>query len=132
MSPSILQLNQIAQGLISWTEGVSWFNGLPSLARSAVLRELAAIAKQSHPKADEVEQAIQLAGLKPTFTPCVLVTKAAPAPEQAFHKVISLPEDEWEKSFRLLVGLLAIADARRRSTHCAEGCSHEWHHLSPQ
>ena len=93
-----------------------------------MLRDLASIAHQAHLRAEEVGPAMQLAGLKPTFTPCVLVSKGA-SPEKAFHKIASLPEAEWEKSFRLLLGLLSIADARRRATHCAQGCSHEWHQM---
>ncbi|MFD1660906.1 DUF5958 family protein [Streptomyces caeni] len=23
-----------------------------------------------------------------------------------------------------------MADTRRRARHCADGCSHEWHHLA--
>lgn len=131
MTPTVRRLNQISQGLLPWADGVSWFNGLSSADKASTLRELASIANQAHPRADEVEPAIRLAGLKSSFTPCVLVLKAAHAPEKAFHKVLALPEDEWEKSFRLLLGLLAIADARRRDTQCAGGCSHEWHHILP-
>jgi hypothetical protein len=128
MSPTVLKLNQIAQGFLPWSVGVSWFTGLSSSERASVLRDLAYIASQAHPLAGEVEHAIDAAGLKRTFTPCVLVSKAR-APEKAFHKVLSLPEAEWEKSFRLLLGLLSVADARRRASQCAEGCSHEWHQL---
>lgn len=131
MSPGILKLNRLAQGLIPWDEGVIWFNGLSTLEKSGVLRDLAGIARQSHPRADEVEPAMRLAALSPTCTPCALVRMATVFPERAFQRVIALPENEWEKSFRLLLALLAIADARRRNTQCAEGCSHEWHHLAP-
>jgi hypothetical protein len=130
MSPSILKLNRIAQGLLPWDQGLAWFNGLSCLEKSGVLRELACIARQSHPKADDVEPAMRMAGLRPTATPCALVRMATLAPERAFQRVISLPENEWEKAFRLLLGLLAIADQRRRHTQCADGCSHDWHHLA--
>jgi hypothetical protein len=102
--------------------------GLPSSQKASVLRDLAYITTEAHPLAVEVDHAIDVAGLKRTFTPCVLVSKAS-SPEKAFYKILSLPEAEWEKSFRLLVGLLSIADARRRTTQCAPGCSHEWHQL---
>jgi len=128
MSPTLLKLNQMAQGLLPWDSGVSWFIGLPSSDKKSVQRDLGFIAKQAHPRADEVDPAIAIAGLKRTFTPCVLVYKAS-SPEKAFHKIVSLPEAEWEKSFRLLVALLSIADVRRRAMQCAQGCSHEWHHL---
>jgi hypothetical protein len=131
MSPELLKLNRLAQGLIPWEEGVAWFNGQSSREKAAVLRELASIARQSHPRADEVEPAMRLAGLSPTCTPCALLRMATVFPERAFPRMIVLPENEWDKSFRLLLALLAIADARRRNTQCVDGCSHEWHHLSP-
>ena len=128
MSPTLLKLNQIAQGLLPWSSGVSWFTGMSTSDKASVLRDLAYIANQAHPRAEEVEPAMSLAGLKRTFTPCVLVSKGR-SPENAFHKIVSLPEAEWEKSFRLLLALLSVADARRRAAHCAQGCSHEWHQL---
>jgi hypothetical protein len=42
-------------------------------------------------------------------------------------KIIGLPEHEREKSFVLFLGLLAVADGRRRKTACAAGCTHWWH-----
>jgi hypothetical protein len=126
MSPTLLKLNQMAQGLLPWDAGLSWFIGLSPSEKNSVLRDLGYITHQAHPRAEEVDAAIAKAGLKRTFTPCVLVCKAS-SPEKAFQKIVSLPEAEWEKSFRLLVALLSIADARRRAVHCGGGCSHEWH-----
>ncbi|WP_251069735.1 DUF5958 family protein [Streptomyces sp. ISL-96] len=42
------------------------------------------------------------------------------------------PSPPLVKSFRLLVALFSIANARRRALHCVGGCSHEWHNLSAQ
>ena len=128
MSPTLLKLNQIAQGLVAWSEGMAWFRESPSTEKESILRDLANITIQSHPRAEEIEPAIQMAGLKHTFTPCVLVSKVH-APERAVHKILMLPEAEWEKSFQLLIALLSVADARRRATHCDQGCSHDWHQL---
>jgi hypothetical protein len=38
MSPALLKLNQIAQGLLPWASGVSWFIGLSSSEKRSVLR----------------------------------------------------------------------------------------------
>jgi len=129
MTDAVLKLNQIAQGFIPWADGVAWFAGLSECERAVVMRYLVQIAKQSHPRAEEIEPAIQLAGLKPTFTPCVLVKMASPAPERAFERVFALPENEREKSFKLLLALFSIADARRRQINCKDGCTHAWHNL---
>ena len=93
-----------------------------------MLRDLAYIVFLVFLCAEEVEPAMSLARLKRTFTPCVLVSRGA-SPEKAFHEIVSLPEAEWDKSFRLMLGLLSIADARRRAAHCAQGCPHAWHEL---
>ena len=41
--------------------------------------------------------------------------------------MISLPEPERDKAFRLFLALFSLADERRRKTECASGCSHWWH-----
>ena len=123
-----LQLNRIAQGVVRESEGVLWFESLLSEQRMQVLCTLAQFCSQSHPLRDDVAVAIARAQLKPTATPCVLLKKAI-TPEKALHKIIRLPESEQLKSFRLMMALLSISDARRRAVDCKDGCSHEWHNL---
>ncbi|KAI9129574.1 DUF5958 family protein [Acaryochloris sp. CCMEE 5410] len=128
LTDSELQLNRIAQGLVKESEGILWFEGLLPVQRQQVLIDLARMCDQSHPRNDEVSKAIAYAQLKPTFTPCILLKSANP-PEKGLYKIIALPESEQIKSFRLLIALFAISDARRREAHCKDGCSHEWHNL---
>ena len=128
LTPHELQLNRIAQGLIPASEGIAWFEGLGSDEQQAVLRLLVLITVQAHPLKSEVEPAISQAKLKPTFTPCVMVSKAE-SPETGFT-FGNLPPHEWTKTFRLLIALFSIADRRRRETTCRNGCSHAWHHLA--
>ena len=124
-----LQLNRIAQGSVSVPDGVSWFEGVTQDQQQSVLRTLAYITSQSHPLAAEVDAAIAQAGLKPTFTPCVMVRKA-PIPEKGCLALSGLPPEEWVKSFRLMVALFTLADRRRREISCRSGCTHEWHNLA--
>jgi hypothetical protein len=128
MRPNELQLNRIAQGLVPEELGLRWFGGLAAAERVAVLQDLAYITHQSHPKLEEVPLAIVRSGLKPTFTPCVMLQNAD-RPTSALSRIASLPEPEHAKSFRLLLALFSIADARRRDTQCKDGCTHEWHNL---
>jgi hypothetical protein len=130
MGPSAVRLNRIAQGTVPLEEGLAWFEGLDASDRFAVLRELASYCHQAHPHLEEGALAIERSGLKPTFTPCVLLQKAI-VPERAVWRIAALPTDEQLKAFRLLMTLLTIADARRRATQCKDGCSHEWHALEP-
>src|SRR3954467_1455197 len=119
-----LQLNRIAQGFVLEAEGCSWFESLQPEARVQALQVLANICQQSHPLPEEASQAVERSGLKATFTPCVLL-KLAVRPEHTFHRIIALPQSEQVRSFRLLMSLFAIADSRRRESHCKQGCTHE-------
>lgn len=125
-----IKINLAAQGFIDDHQIVEWFRLLSQDAKKIALNNLLYSAMQSHPTKEEVELAISKSKLKPTFTPCVILRSAA-IPEKSFHKIINLPEDEQEKSFRLLFSLFALADKRRRETHCINGCSHEWHNIKP-
>lgn len=123
-----LHLNRIAQGQVSEVEGCSWFVSQSLEGKVQTLGVLARFCQQAHPLAEDVAQAIKRSGLKPSFTPCVLLEQAI-RPELALHKILALPIAEQEKTFRLLIALYSIADARRRITHCSEGCAHAWHNL---
>jgi hypothetical protein len=50
MTPTLLKLNQISQGLLPWSLGVS--------DTASVLRDLASIATQAHPLAEELDPAM--------------------------------------------------------------------------
>ena len=128
LTDSELLLNRVAQGHISEAEGLSWFESLLSEERQQALHLLSKICTQSHPLAEEVPVASNRAGLKSTFTPCVLAGLSE-RPEQAFPQIVALPANEQTKAFRLLLALFCIADDRRRKTRCVGGCTHEWHNL---
>ena len=129
MKQSELQLNRIAQGLVSEANGLQWFTAHAEPERAAILKDLANITQQAHPRPEEVPAAIARSALKSTFTPCVMLQTAA-RPTLALARIASLPEAEHVKAFRLLMALFSIADTRRRDTHCKNGCTHDWHNLS--
>jgi hypothetical protein len=128
LSPLQLRLNQMAQGIIPEVEGHAWFEGLDDGQRALALGALSLMCQQSHPTVQEGQQAILRAGLKKTFTPCVILGKAA-LPGKAVGNIAALPAAEQVKAFRLLIALFSIADARRRATQCSNGCGHAWHQL---
>lgn len=117
-------LNQIAQGIhdIEYVFELLKESPHPDLFWQA----LYTMVVQSHPTREEAVQAIEETGLKPTFTPCVLLVKDN-TPEKNVGKICSLPEYEHRKALILLMKVFQIADKRRRETECKEGCSHWWH-----
>lgn len=122
-----LKINMIAQEMIEFSEGISWFDSLQKDDQKSVLDSLYQFCHQVHPRRDEIDEAIERSQLKKTYTPCVLIKKEGYY--QRLKQIVELPSDEYLKSFQLLVVLLGIADKRRRATDCINGCSHEWHNI---
>ena len=128
LSPDAKMLNRVAQGRLPFIDAVRWFESLLESEQPGWLRTIALMCHQSHPLSEEIDPAIMLGELKPTFTPCVMV-RTALRPEHALDRIVDLPAGERQKAFRLMFALYCIADTRRRQTQCKNGCSHEWHNF---
>jgi len=128
LSPDAKMLNRVAQDRLPFADAVRWFESLGEAEQEPWLKTIAFMCHQAHPHREEIDTAIMLAELKPTFTPCVML-RAAAQPEHALDRIAILPADERQKAFRLVFALYCVADTRRRQTQCRDGCSHEWHNF---
>ncbi|MBN9418495.1 MAG: hypothetical protein J0I12_23800 [Candidatus Eremiobacteraeota bacterium] len=115
-------LNQLAQGIWLDTDAAVWFAAQPDHEKPQINHRLYYMVIQAggYAKGDS-QSAIQRSGLKPTFTPCVLLSRNR-AP-----RIPNLPLNEQLKSFQLLVAWFSLADERRRGERCKGDCSHWWH-----
>jgi hypothetical protein len=122
-------LNELAQGLRPMSQGIEWFDRLSREEQSETLLFLRHHCVQARAVTEDGPESIRRAGLRLTHTPAVLITRGRI--DQQLGKIASLaPLDERRKAFRLLIAVLAIADARRRERYCSDGCVHWWHRLS--
>lgn len=122
-------LNELAQGLRPMSQGIEWFDALGPEEQSETLRYLSHHCVQARAAAEDGPDSVRRAGLRPTHTPAVLITRGRI--DQQLSKIAGLaPLDERRKAFRLLIAVLAIADGRRRERFCSNGCAHWWHRLS--
>jgi len=128
-----MYLNQIAQEVVPTDEALQWFNDLKDSEQLDMFQILLFIILQAGALADDADRAVTKSGLRPTFTPCVLLYKvqreqpfSQSALQQVLLKIVNLPANEKEKSFRLLIALFQVADARRRE-RCFEPERHWWH-----
>ncbi|MFF1896216.1 DUF5958 family protein [Streptomyces sp. NPDC058206] len=107
----------------------SRFDALGPEEQSEALLFLCHHCVQARVVVEDGPESIRRAGLRPTHTPAVLITRGRI--EHQLGKIASLtPLDERRKAFRLLVAVFAIADGRRRERFCSDGCGHWWHRLS--
>ncbi|MFF3656016.1 DUF5958 family protein [Streptomyces olivochromogenes] len=124
-----VMLNELAQGLRPMSQGIEWFDALGPEEQSETLRFLSHHCVQARAAAEDGPESVRRAGLRPTHTPAVLITRGPV--DQQLGKIAGLaPLDERRKAFRLLIAVLAIADGRRRERFCSNGCAHWWHRLS--
>ncbi|MFH9061488.1 DUF5958 family protein [Streptomyces coeruleorubidus] len=105
-------LNEVAQGLRPIAEGVEWFEALPEDEQRKVLHALVLFCGQARACEEDVPESIARSGIRPTHTPAVMLMRWRFGME-------GLPSYELTKSFRLLIALFSIADARRRRLYCA-------------
>ncbi|MFF2198319.1 DUF5958 family protein [Streptomyces sp. NPDC058157] len=117
-------VNGMAQGLRTLDEGVAWFSGLSPAGRQEVLHEVAHYAMQAHITAADGRVGVARSGVKRTANPAVMICMDPPR-----YGFSGLPADEHVTAFRVLVSVFAVADTRRRQTHCNDGCGHSWHNL---
>lgn len=120
-----IQLNRWAAAPEHKSGASTWFEAKSREVWADILRETGMMAVQAGCKPSDVDAACLLFQLKASWTPCVLMGKGSPKSQLA--KVLGLPDSEARRGFMLLLGLLAIADRRRRNTRCRGQCTHWWH-----
>src|SRR6478752_2328075 len=106
-------LNELAQGLRPMSQGIEWFDTHSPEEQAGILLFLRHHCVQARAVAEDAPESIRRAGLRPTHTPAVLISRGRI--DEQLGKIASLaPLDERRKAFRLLIAVLTIADARRR------------------
>ena len=104
-------VNKFGQGLVTVEQLTERFGLLEVLEKKEFLNDFLYLIMQSKPKKEDIEPAMLDSGLKPTFTPCILLKKGVA--NHDLEKLVNLPENELTKVFVLLLSLFKIAYKRR-------------------
>lgn len=104
-------VNKYGQELIEIEPLLLIFEDLEIIPKRDFLTDILFLILQSKPKDSDIEPAILESGLKPTYTPCVLLKKGVAT--HNLNKIIELPENELEKALFLFLSLFRIAYKRR-------------------
>jgi hypothetical protein len=104
-------VNKFGQGLVAIEQLTEDFSLLEVFQKKEFLNGFLYLIMQSKPKKEDIEPAMLDSGLKPTFTPCILLKKGVA--NHDLEKLVNLPENELTKVFVLLLSLFKIAYKRR-------------------
>lgn len=104
-------VNKYGQGLISIENLLDTFNANDVQMKRAFLTDMTYLILQSKVKDSDIQSAIEESKLKPTFTPCVLLTKGVAT--YNLNKILNLPENELNKVLILFSSLFKIGYQRR-------------------
>ncbi|MGN8071587.1 DUF5958 family protein [Mucilaginibacter sp. 22184] len=104
-----ISINQYGQGLLDKNVIITKWKGNMNLRN--YLHGLSNLILQSKPVEADIELAISDSGLKPTFTPCVLLKNGLS--RSSLDKIRSLPDNELEKVLILFISLFKSAYIRR-------------------
>lgn len=121
----LIFLNQVAQGIHGIDVAVEWFADRPPKEKMYLLEQVGYLAVEAGATAADALGAAEYAGVKSGIPACVLMSKQPSKTQLA--KVLDLPEAENQRSFAFLLGMMTIADRRRREDKCQGRCRHWWH-----
>jgi hypothetical protein len=129
MTENELIINRISQDKIGFDDGLAWFGKLDLINQKEIIHKLIYFIQQSHPDKDSIDLGLEIAPIKKTMTPVVLL-KTQDNLNIALNKIIDLPDSEIHKSFITLISIFKVADKKRREIWCKNSCTHEWHNMT--
>lgn len=104
-------VNQYAQGVVPLEQLLSFFTILKPDDQKKVIDGVLQLLLQSKPLDEDIVSSIENSGLKPTYTPCVLLSKGMNRVN--LYKIANLPSNEWKKVLQLFLNIFKIAYLRK-------------------
>lgn len=124
-----IDLNRYAQGYESKATALAVFQALPTDDQRRVLQTLTMLVEQSHPGPSDIDAALDGWPIRPRCTPAEMLR--ANFHHKPWKQFASLPTTEYSNALAVMLGLLGVADNRRRQSAdlCMKrSCHHWWHH----
>lgn len=103
-------INKFGQDLLSFPDVLNIFQSKVKENKKIFLTDLSFLIIQSKASERDIDSAIELGNLKPTFTPCVKIRKGIK--RNVLQEIIDLPDNETEKVLVLFLSLYKIAYKR--------------------
>ncbi|HYE68779.1 MAG TPA: DUF5958 family protein [Anaerovoracaceae bacterium] len=123
----LILLNQYVQGVVKRLEIVNWFSSLPEDDKRSVVKSVWLLAVQAQIVEDDIPTVTLEAGLKPTHTPVVMLSKGNESLHKRGYGLSRLSGVVLNQAFLLVLESFALAERRRKEKEGSEECNHWWH-----
>lgn len=119
-----IKLIQFSQNLITIKELGKDFISKDIQSKKEYLRQLIFLLVQIHPKQEDIDKAIDLTGMKRTYTPFVMIKKGIS--QSSLDAMINLPDHEVDKVFYLFAALYKVAYEREKNKINNQDNPYKW------
>lgn len=125
----LIFVNQYVQNIVTVEEVNSWFESFEEIDQQLIVRTIWQLAVQARVNNNDVLNAMNVAKLKPTNTPVVILNSGKLTLWQRGGDLSKLKGKVLKQAFWLVLECFASADRRRKEAESKNGveCTHWWH-----
>jgi hypothetical protein len=124
---NLILLNQYVQGIVTRQEVDKWFLSLEENKKQFSVKELWILATQAQVIEGDIPKAMELAGLRPSNIPVIMVSKGEVSFHKRGYKLSKLKGTVLNQAFWFVLECFALAERRRKEKEGTRECNHWWH-----
>lgn len=124
---NLILLNQYAQGIVTRQEVEKWFLSLAENEKQSSVKEVWILATQALVTEGDIPKATEVAGLKSTHTPVVMILNGDVPFYKRGYRLSELKGIVLNQAFWFVLECFALAERRRKEKEGTTECNHWWH-----
>lgn len=111
----VVALVKYGQGLVVFDSYLSYLRFIKPVEREKYLLQIVELTMKMKPRPGDERNAIKLSGLNVDSKPCHLISQGAT--KETLLEIVHLPQEELERSFKLLLTVFSIVYEREYKKH---------------
>ena len=123
----LILLNKYVQHIITRETICNWFYSFEESDKKLIIKGIWMLALQAQVVESDIEKAAEYAGLKPTHTPVVMLSKEGEPFKNRGFNLVKLKGVVLSQAFELVLECFVLAEQRRRFKEGSLPCQHWWH-----
>ncbi|HRQ70516.1 MAG TPA: DUF5958 family protein [bacterium] len=123
----LIIINQYSQGIVEKSRLLDWYKSLKLEDQQSIIPQIWSLALQAKAREEDVAPAVEKAQLKLSNNPVVMLKSAKEPFSNRGYNLAKLKDKVLVQAFMLIIECFVVADKRKKTTDCANGCEHWWH-----